>query len=220
MLFKCLHHQKPREAQRGPFNLARGRPTPAWGPRASPSSSAQPRSAAGAPAPGTGAPKHLTANQLAGRGGRARDVLAEPLETISRVKTWADLGVMPAGGNFHFKAFPDQFVGPVAYIRQQLRIQRQIRWNWRWQVSVQVLLLGWLSETSSGENPNERTETQNVSSSEISQELRGHLKSAQDVLGSAHAEDGYHQQMQLFRRHVSPENSWVWYMRFKKIIFR
>lgn len=127
---------------------------------------------------------------------------------------------MPAGGNFHFKAFPHRFVGPVAYIGQQLRIQRQIRWNWRWQVSVQVLLSGWSSETSSGENPNERTETQNVSSSKISQEFRGHLKSAQDLLGSAHAEDGYHQQLQLFRRHVSPENSWVWYMQFKKIIFR
>lgn len=27
----------------------------------------------------------------------------------------ADLGLMPAVENFHFKAFPDQFVGPVLY---------------------------------------------------------------------------------------------------------
>lgn len=90
MLFKCLHRQKPGEARRGPFNLARGRPAPAWGPRASRSSSAQPRSAAGTPAPGTGAPKHLTANQLAGRGEHTRDVLAEqrPFHTWRRGPIW------------------------------------------------------------------------------------------------------------------------------------
>ena len=27
----------------------------------------------------------------------------------------ADLGLMPAVANFHFKAFPDQFVGPVLH---------------------------------------------------------------------------------------------------------